>query len=264
MEQLDRPFQNIAAVNGWDADVKLQWLKVRLMGKAQAAFKKFTETDRETYDATVKKLKEHFEPSSKRELHLAELPLKKKKHSESWGDFADDLRTLVDRAYPDLDNAAQEQLTLTYYLAQITNPQVAFGVKQTRPKTVNDAVVATMETEAFLPGGSAKPLRIASMDVHMDEPVTELTAAVQNDYTQPRWVRGLTERLDKLERNMQQLTLQRPARRPASSPSPRPRRNQTTSGRSREVKCWNCGKVGHYARGCAAESERPSTTDQGN
>ena len=103
-------FENVAVVNGWDSgEVKLTWLKVRLTGKAQAAFKKFTEADKATYDAAVKKLKDRFEPSSRREMYLAELPLKKKKHSESWGDFADDLRTLVERAYPNLDSTAQEE-----------------------------------------------------------------------------------------------------------------------------------------------------------
>ena len=73
-------FENVAMVNGWDTDaVKLKWLKVRLTGKAQTAFKKFTEAERTSYEAALKKLKNRFEPKSRREIYLAELPLKKKK-----------------------------------------------------------------------------------------------------------------------------------------------------------------------------------------
>ena len=261
-------FENVAMVNGWDTDaVKLKWLKVRLTGKAQTAFKKFTEAERTSYEAALKKLKNRFEPKSRREIYLAELPLKKKKHAESWGDFADDLSTLVDRAYPDLGAEAQEQLALTYYMAQVTNPQVAFGVKQSRPKTMNDAVTATMEMEAFLPGAGVtgpKSLRgVSSMDVRTDEQDTEQAASIQNSCPQPRWAQGLTDRLDKLEQNMQQLALQRqPGPRRHPTPSSRPRRNQPKPGRPRgEVKCWNCGKTGHYARGCAEQS---IPSDQGN
>ena len=173
----------------------------------------------------------------------------------------------MDRAYPDLGAEAQEQLALTYYMAQVTNPQVAFGVKQSRPKTMNDAVTATMEMEAFLPGAGVtgpKSLRgVSSMDVRTDEQDTEQAASIQNSCPQPRWAQGLTDRLDKLEQNMQQLALQRqPGPRRHPTPSSRPRRNQPKPGRPRgEVKCWNCGKTGHYARGCAEQS---IPSDQGN
>ena len=36
-------------------------------------------------------------------------------------------------------------------MGQLSNPQVALGVKQTRPKTLDAAVTATLETESFLP-----------------------------------------------------------------------------------------------------------------
>ena len=36
-------FENVAAVNGWETPEKLLWLKVRLTGRAQSAFKRFPE-----------------------------------------------------------------------------------------------------------------------------------------------------------------------------------------------------------------------------
>ena len=40
---------------------------------------------------------------------------------------------------------AREQFALNQYLAQLSNPQIAFAVKQTKPQTVDDAVRATLE-----------------------------------------------------------------------------------------------------------------------
>lgn len=39
-------------------------------------------------------------------------------------------------------------LALTQFLAHIENPQVAFGVRQKRPETVEATVVATIELES--------------------------------------------------------------------------------------------------------------------
>ena len=59
-----------------------------------------------------------FEPLSRKTRYQAELQLRKKK-TESWADLADDLRTIAERAYPDLSDAAKETLALNAYLTQL-------------------------------------------------------------------------------------------------------------------------------------------------
>ena len=89
-------FESIAAINGWDEEKKLVWLKVRLTGRALLAFKKFSVTT-----------KEHFEPQSKRDLYLAEFQVCCKKRTETWADYGEDLRILVDKAYSDVPHIGQ-------------------------------------------------------------------------------------------------------------------------------------------------------------
>ena len=57
-------FENVAAVNSWTDDEKLLWLKVRLTGKAQKAFKRLGDADRVDYKKAMKALLERFEPAS--------------------------------------------------------------------------------------------------------------------------------------------------------------------------------------------------------
>ena len=57
---------------------------------------------------------------------------------------------LADKAYPDLGDKAKEQIALNHYLGQIEQTQVAFSVKQKRPKTLDEAVSATLEMESYL------------------------------------------------------------------------------------------------------------------
>ena len=69
-----------------------------------------------------------------------------KQKGEGWAEFGEDLKTLADKAYPNLVDEAREQFALNQYLAQLSNPQVVFAVKQTKPQTVDDAVHATLHT----------------------------------------------------------------------------------------------------------------------
>ena len=91
-------FGNVADVNGWDADKKLQWLKVRLTGRAQKAFQRLPEASRATFDLAKEALTERFEPKSRKTQYQAEFQARKKKPSEGWADFADDLQSLAEKA----------------------------------------------------------------------------------------------------------------------------------------------------------------------
>jgi len=64
---------------------------------------------------------------------------------EGWGDFADSLKTLVEKAFPNLEPTAKEMLALNQYLSQLENQQIAFGVKQRRPSSLVEAVSFTLK-----------------------------------------------------------------------------------------------------------------------
>ena len=159
-------FEGVAAVNEWDDPAKLLWMRVRLVGSAQTAYGRLPDTSKASYELLRKALKERFEPDSKKELYLSEFSTRKRKAGEGWAEYADELRVLVDRAFPDLDDKARERLALNQYLSQLDNPQVAFNVKQKRPSKLIEAVSSTLEMEAYLLPRSHK---VASVDV-LEEP----------------------------------------------------------------------------------------------
>ena len=87
----------VAAVNAWDDNAKLQWLKVQLTGRAQTTLKRLPDA---SYNETLAALKKQLEPESKRELYAAEFQTHRKGKMERWADFAEDLRRLANRAMP--------------------------------------------------------------------------------------------------------------------------------------------------------------------
>jgi len=79
-----------------------------------------------------------------------------KKKCEGWAEFGEDLKVLADKAYPDLPVEAREQFALNRYLSQLSDPQIAFAVKQTKPTTVDSAIQATLENGVLLKGGGGQ------------------------------------------------------------------------------------------------------------
>ena len=67
------------------------------------------------------------------------------REEEDWATYADILKGLADKAYPDLEEAARERLALNQFLGELDKPQVAFGVRQGRPKILDEAVSLTIE-----------------------------------------------------------------------------------------------------------------------
>eukprot|EP00731_Ephydatia_muelleri_P024875 Em0016g1146a len=181
-------FESVAALNKWATeDEKLKWLKVRLAGKARTALQKLPRNVREEYGECLKALKQRFEPDSKKELYVAELHTRTRRKDEDWATFGDALKVLADKAYSDLEEKARERLALTQYLAHIENPQIAFGVRQKRPETVDAAVTATIELESYL--GSTSGAQKGNI----------ATTAVAGPETLAEALKVLNDRLQKLE-----------------------------------------------------------------
>ena len=78
-----------------------------------------------------------------------EFSTRKRRPTESWSDFAEDLRRLASKAYTDLNNTATEQITLTHFIASVVDPQISFAVKQKTPKSLDEAVSATIQLETY-------------------------------------------------------------------------------------------------------------------
>lgn len=112
--------------------------------------RRLSEADKASFDTITAALKKRFEPECRKEKYIAEFRARLKKTSEDWALFAEDLRTLVEKAYPTLQAEGQELLVLNHFLDQITDPQLSFGVRQRALDTVDKAVASVLELETYL------------------------------------------------------------------------------------------------------------------
>ena len=158
-------FDDVASVNAWREEDKL--LKVRLTGRAQTASQ-----------------------------HLSEANIRKRI------DFAYNLKSIEDKAYPDLKEKAREQLALNAYLSQLDHTQVEFVVKQLNPANLDAAVSSTLELETYAaPKMAPLPVLGVPEDDLEEEDMSTVGAVNQSDKLADV-IRGLSERLDRqLEAN---------------------------------------------------------------
>ena len=237
-------YENVATVNGWDAAQKLQWLRVRVTGRAQKALHRLPEAVSASYEATRDALRARFEPESRCTRYQAEFQLRRKRAGEGWADLADDLRNLADKAYPTLQDDAREHLALNAYLSQLPQPHLSFSVRQKQPSTLDEAVASTLEMESYLP-----PQGASSVDtVHNESECATVDSADK--------VTQLALVVDKLAGQVKRLQLQMSdtSRRQAAQVPSGGLQQRGLRGRQRRGfmgECWNCGQVGHLARNCS-------------
>jgi len=129
-------FESVAKVNGWDDTTCLLWLEVRMMGKAQNAWKRLSREAKAQYATAKGTLCKRFEPDSRQKLDTVEFQTRRRQQGESWAELVSNLRLLADKAFPDLEDAAKEQLSLDRYLSLLDRPQLALAVRQKCPKTM--------------------------------------------------------------------------------------------------------------------------------
>ena len=77
------------------------------------------------------------------------------------------------KAFPDFQDMAREELALTRYLDQLSNPQVSFGIKQRSHKTIHEAVSSTVELETYLLKSASCNIRQVTQKEPGEEPLLQ-------------------------------------------------------------------------------------------
>jgi hypothetical protein len=240
-------FDSVADVNEWDASAKKKWIRARLTGRAATAFRRLPEADRATFAKIVAGLTKRFEPECRKELYVAEFQRRTKRRSEDWAAYAEDLRTLVEKAYPALQTEAQELLALNHFLAQIENVHVAFGVRQKAPTTLDAAVATTLELETYL-----QPKIPTAPIAQVEEQYDVIAAARYEKGGAQDLMRKLLERMERMEAKLSDVV---------TGEEGGSQGRDSWSPIARTLTCYNCREEGHIARNCPAKNQgngRPS------
>ena len=232
-------FECVAAINGWNDDKRLLWIRAHMIGKAHAAYSRFSHETKDSYVLSKAALCERFKPTSNREFYKMEFRSRERKQTESWADFGDTLLLLVDRAFPDLSDDAREALALDRFMSQLNPQQVSLAVKQRKPKCVREAVDAALEVQSYLIAWHRYDREKQHNEAVREDRISTTVASSTHLQQLERIVETLKDiQLRLMNCETTQKTTQQSQFR-------------DTSHQSHTVICRKCKQMGHYARGCA-------------
>uniref|UniRef100_A0A1X7UU40 Retrotransposon gag domain-containing protein n=1 Tax=Amphimedon queenslandica TaxID=400682 RepID=A0A1X7UU40_AMPQE len=112
-------FANCATVNEWDDGKKFAFLTVQLLGSVESAFQSLPDDKKDPSNHAVAALNKYIDSPGKCDFYLTELSTRKCDPTESWVDYSEVLRHLAEKAYPDLDKLATEQIALIQFAAAV-------------------------------------------------------------------------------------------------------------------------------------------------
>lgn len=164
-------------------------------------------------------------------MFRAKLKTRTRQRNETLPELAQALRRLSRQAYPEASADLKETLARDYFIDALGDADTRWKIKQSRPKTLNDALEIAVELEAFQLADRQKGLQARTAHV------AKIGSPTQTDTTKSsleKEVKELQELVKRLQRGGQ----------PQAQ-----RARQFTKG------CWACGETDHFRRDCPTAAQ---------
>lgn len=243
-------FDACATINDWDDRDKGLYLATALRGQAQGVSSDLPVENKMDYNTLVKTLEKRFAPPNLTELYRVQLKERCKRASESLPELGQAIRRLVNKVYVTAPAEVKETLSMEHFLDALVDSEMQIRIKQARPSNLNQAICLAVELEAFYKTERKYETGRAHMHVaHAQEEKSENTVYVHvidkmNDMMKP-----FTQQIDTLRKEVGEFK---------SSLSAQKLRQDFDW--KKNIKCFACGKIGHYHRQCPAEKRGATST----
>ena len=244
-------FEAVANWNEWTTKQKAKQLVMSFDGEALKLLGEFSEEVLADYGKVVAELNRRYDPAERAQAWKIEFRNRIRRANESIMQFAQALRRLALKAFPNMSASAQEQWVMDQFSLGLSSVEIRRHVQFGHPVDLNAAISLAIEFEAFESGNKDK----------LKKPVNkgEICALNGGNPHDPDSRQGEYKK---------------------SADTPEERRNHSESGGPhKNIECFYCKKKGHMLKDClklknkrereenSKKEESPSkkeTQDQGN
>ena len=109
-------FNQCADINGWNDAAKARYLGVRLRGMAQRYHAGIPQARRLNWQQVTQDFTQRFAPAADVRRYKAQFKSRRRGQDEPLPKLADDLRRLVTRAYPNMQDGDQQELVRDQFI----------------------------------------------------------------------------------------------------------------------------------------------------
>ena len=260
-------FEAIARHQGWTAGERVVRLVSSLTGPAANLLIGMTLAQLDNYNFLRTRLSRRYDPPEREEAHRAELRARTRRRSESADEFAENIKNLAQRAYPLADQNMLDNLVVERFREGHGNEELKKHLCLYPSTGLQDLIGACVRFETHVELGSHARKSNEGLYTVQSGNRNELTleevtrAARRLGFGLRPWIvrqqnsRGFSNTSPARNQNNGEQQ-QSPKLNQSGNGSARthnPLRRQTPVG---DVKCWTCGKTGHYAYDCKSSGPK--------
>ncbi|KAJ8029256.1 hypothetical protein HOLleu_28605 [Holothuria leucospilota] len=266
-------FEAVAELHGWDKQVMAMCLAASLKGDARAVLADLDTKSRRSYPLLTEALSRRFSPSHQTEIFRIQLKNRIRKKEESLPQLAQEVRRLARRAYPSAPPQLLGFLCKDHFLDALDDQDLRLGVYQMRPGSLEEALKAALEMEAFHTAekqrnfSGRKVVRASEgKAIKSESETTGLCMTATEGIKQCRL--SMAELQSEIKAVRSELQLMKDERKQYSSQGKQGRGNPAYMEDGTPI-CFKCRKPGHVKRNCpekigtaAEQSEVASGNDR--
>ena len=260
-------FEAIARHQGWTAGERVVRLVSSLTGPAANLLIGMTLGQLDNYNFLRTRLSRRYDPPEREEAHRAELRARTRRRNESADEFAENIKNFAQHAYPLADQNMLDNLVVERFREGHGNEELKMHLCLYPSTGLQDLIGACVRFETHVEIGSHASKSNEGLYTVQSGNRNELTleevtrAARKLGFGLRPWIvrqqnpRGFSNTAPgrKLNSGEQQQSPKFNQSTNSNARTQNPIRRQTPVG---DVKCWTCGKTGHYAYDCKSSGPK--------